>query len=244
MTTTIYGGGRLGNQIIRNIAVSIIAEKYNLCANYSSNDLINNLGIKLFNGSNVYSTTQALHNDNYFDIYNCGNLTFNLDANHDFFQTKDITRFVYNYLHSEKIKTNIIEKNPFKPRYNSNNDLFIHIRLTDVAKINPGIDYYVNTINKIQFDNLYISTDEQTHTIVTTLLQLYPSAKIIDYDEINTFQYASTCKNIILSHGTFSAVIGYLSFFSNIYYPEFLPEKLWHGDVFSINGWIECSLRS
>ena len=244
MTTTIYGGGRLGNQIIRNIAVSIIAEKYNLCANYSSNDLINNLGIELFNGSNVYPNTQLLTDDNYFDIYNCGNVTYNLDPNQNYFQTKNITNVLYTYLHTKKIKTNIIEKNPFNQRYNSNNDLFIHIRLGDVSRFSPGIDYYINTIHNISFDNLYISTDEPTHTMITTLLQLYPSTKIINYDEINTFQFASTCKNIILSHGSFSAIIGYLSFFSNIYYPEYEPDKTWFGDMFSINGWVKCSVRT
>ena len=35
------GGGRLGNQIIRNLAVSIIASKFDLSVDYSSKDLIN-----------------------------------------------------------------------------------------------------------------------------------------------------------------------------------------------------------
>jgi len=28
-------------------------------------------------------------------------------------------------------------------------------------------------------------------------------------------------------------------FFSDIHYPEFEPGKIWHGDIFSINGWIK-----
>ena len=64
---------------------------------------------------------------------------------------------------------------------------------------------------------------------------------IIDFGEIHTFQFASTCKHIILSHGSFSAVIGYLSFFSDIYYPEYESNKIWYGDMFSINNWIKCS---
>jgi len=46
------------------------------------------------------------------------------------------------------------------------------------------------------------------------------------------------CKNIILSHGSFSAVIGYLGFFSKIYYPEYDLNKIWYGDMFSINNWV------
>jgi hypothetical protein len=145
-------------------------------------------------------------------------------------------------LMGEKIKSNIIEKNPFKHLYNANNDLFIHIRLTDVAHYNPGIDYYLNTIKTIQFNNLYISTDDPSHHIVQTIIAKYSKANIIYYDEITAFQFGSTCKYIILSHGTFSAVIGYLSFFSNVYYPEYELGKIWYGDAFSINGWVKMSV--
>ena len=40
----------------------------------------------------------------------------------------------------------------------------------------------------------------------------------LNINPIETIQFGSTCKNIILSHGSFSAVIGYLGFYSNIYY--------------------------
>ena len=241
--TSTGNNGRLGNQIIRNLAVSLLAEKHNLKVQYFNENLINKLGINLFSGENVYDTIQSLTDDNYFNIYNCGNLNYNLNPNNNFFQTKEITNFLYDYLHTDIIKTNIIENNPFKERYEINNDLFIHIRLADVAHHNPGLNYYLNTIKTINFDNLYISTDDDNHNIVKELLQLYPTTKLIYYDEINTFQFASTCKYIILSHGSFSAVIGYLSFFSNIYYPEYDLNKIWYGDMFSINNWNKCSIK-
>ena len=241
MTSTTGNNGRLGNQIIRNLAVSLIAEKFNLKVDYFNEHLINKLGINLFSGSNTYNRIEKLTDDNYFTIYNYDNLNFDLNPNQSYFQTKEITNFLYNYIHT--IKSTIIEKNPFNKRYNNNNDLFIHIRLGDVRNKNPGINYYVNTINTIDtIDQLYISTDEKNHTIVLRLLKLYPNAKIINSDEITTFQYASTCKNIILSHGSFSAVIGYLSFFSNVYYPEYELNKIWYGDMFSINNWIKMSV--
>ena len=49
MTTTIENG-RLGNQIIRNLAVSQIASKNNLFVKYSSHEKIQQLGIILFVG--------------------------------------------------------------------------------------------------------------------------------------------------------------------------------------------------
>lgn len=241
--TTTSNFGRLGNQIIRNLAVSLIAEKNDLKVNYYNKDLISKLGIDLISGSKTYNQTHILNDSNFFPIYDCSNLNYNLDPNEAFFQTKEITNFLYNYLHTDRIKSNIIEKNKFNKRYNANNDLFIHIRLGDISHYTPGINYYINTIKNINFDNLYISTDSPKHIIVKNLLRTYPIAKLIDYDEIGTFQFASTCKHIVLSHGSFSALIGYLSFYSTIYYPEYELDKIWHGDIFSINNWIKCNLK-
>ncbi len=241
MTTTTNSNGRLCNKIIRNLAVSLIAEKYNLYVNYADNNLINQLGINLFCGKNTYNSEINLNDDNYFDIYNSETLTSNLNPNSNYFQTKDIIKLLYNHL--QKIKSNIIDKNIFNKRYNANNDLFIHIRLGDVAHLNPGINYYLKTIETIKFDNLYISTDTINHYIIHQIIQKYPNTRIINFDEIKTIQFSSTCKNIILSHGSFSAVIGYLSFFSNINYPEYEPDKIWYGDMFSIPNWIKHSVK-
>ena len=51
---------------------------------YSSKDLINKLGIDLYNGSNVYEITHYLNDDNYFNIYNGGNINYNLNPNGHF----------------------------------------------------------------------------------------------------------------------------------------------------------------
>lgn len=236
MTSTLYTAGRLGNHVIRNLAVSLVAKKFNLHVNYSYYELMKSLGIELFIGEKYHNNSQLLNDSNYLHTLQSSDLNNNLIVD-GFFQTTEICNILYNYIRSDEISTNIINNNEFKDRYNTNNDLFIHIRLGDATRFNPGVNYYINTINHVQFDNLYISTDDKDHNIVTTLLQMYPDANLIQFDEKTTFQFASTCKNIILSHGSFSAVIGYLSFFSNVYYPEYEHDKIWYGDMFSIDGW-------
>jgi len=232
--------GRLGNQIIRNLAVSFIAKKHNLYVNYYNSNLISELGINLYSGNNIYNDFKELTEDNYFDVYNESNLNYNLIFKCVWLQSKEITNNIYNYLHSDIIKSTIIEKNIFKERYNNNNDLFIHIRLGDVAHINPGIDYYLNAIKKINnYNFIYISTDDQNHDIIKKIIEEYPNTFVNNMDEIRTLQFGSTCKNIILSRGSFSAVIGYLAFYSNIYYPKYDENKRHGGDMFSINNWIE-----
>ena len=233
--------GRLGNKIIRNIAINFIASKHNIKVKYDSEQECDKLGLVLFNGKRSFKKVVKLTESNYFSIYNADSIDHGVNGNKDFFQTKEIINKIYTFLHTEPIKSNIIKNNPFKNRYNSNNDIFVHVRLTDASKFNPGYDYYQNTINKITYENLYISTDDKSHPIIAKLLSSNPNSNLIEYDEIETFQFASTNSNIILSNGSFSSIIGYLSFFSNIYYPE-RKNKIWHGDLFSIPGWIECSL--
>ena len=228
--------GRLGNQIIRNIAVSLLAKKHNLYVTYSSHKLINELGIDLFCGTMHHHTPMTLNDNNYISIYNEPFITRNFSDIYDFFQTKEIIALIYEHLHS--VKDKIMENNPFHDRYQHNNDVCMHIRLGDVADCNPGLTYYQKALSPLTFDKLYITTDQKDHEIIRKLLSLYPNASVIEYDEIRTFQFASTCKHIILSHGSFSALIGYLAYFSDIYYPEHDPSKhKWYGDMFFIPGW-------
>ena len=108
MPTITRRNGRLGNQIIRNLSVSLIAQKFNLKVDYFNKDLISKLGINLFSGDNDYENTILLTDDNYFEVYNSENVINNLNSNNNYFQTKSISHFLYSYLHQEPIKLNII----------------------------------------------------------------------------------------------------------------------------------------
>jgi len=233
--------GRLGNQIIRNIAISLLAEKSNLHVSYSSHELISQLGINLFCGTKTHHASIELTDANYKLVYDQPFITRHFGDIYAFFQTKEITSLIYEHLHSDHIKNKIMEKNPFRMRYQMNNDACVHIRLGDIAHFNPGLAYYQKTLSQLTFDKLYITTDQKDHDTIHKLISLYPTASVIEYDEIQTFQFASTCKHIILSHGSFSAVIGYLAYFSDIYYPEYESDKMWYGDMFSIPGWNKMS---
>ena len=241
MSKTLYSifRGRLCNQIFRNLSLSIIAEKHNLFVDYSIHELIGKLGIELFVGENIHNHTIMLTDDNYFEILSQPVLLYNLNANRSYFQTKRISNYLYNYLQNDIVKQRIINKNPFFDRYNNNDDIFIHIRLTDVADYNPGIEYYlyVISIQPQTSRNIYVSSDDLSHEIIQQIVNKYPNTILLNYDEIQTIQFGSTCKYIILSQGTFSAVIGYLAFYSQVYYKEFDQTKIWHGDIFSIDSW-------
>lgn len=133
-------------------------------------------------------------------------------------------------------KDNIINKNIFKSRYQNNNDVFIHVRLGDIINLNAGLSYYEKVLNNMKFDNGYISSDSINHKICNTLIKKY-NLKIINKNIIETIMFASTCHNVILSNGTFSWLIGLLSFYSNIYYPKI--KVMWHGNIFVFDDWNE-----
>ena len=158
----------------------------------------------------------------------------------NFFQTQEITSILHNHLTTNM--KNIIDKNPYKERYKSNNDIFLHIRLTDTKKWNMGIEYYIHCINLLKYDNIYIGSDNFNDDLIKKIKTLYPKVIFINKNPIETIQFGSTCKNIILSHGSFSAVIGYLGFFSNIYFMNKKPAWCPLG-IFMNKGFIPIDLK-
>ena len=214
--------GRLCNSIIRNVAFSEIAKQHNLSVSYVDYNIITQtLGIMLFQGEKQFKTRKNLTDDNYMSL-----LTHTPPINYNLYtlaylQTQVISDLIYKELNSTIQKSNITKHNPFKDRYNNNNDLFIHIRLGDVQIYNPGVAYYLKCIRQTVFTNLYIGSDTLDHSIIKQLQKEYPAIILVDKSPEQTIQFGSTCDHIILSHGTFSAVIGYLSFFAaEIYYPD------------------------
>lgn len=223
-TTIAHGKGRLCNQVIRSLAVSLLAKKHNLHVQYQHSGLITDkLGIQLFVGENRYNETKKVGESEYLDVLNQNDIIkHNVDLYNGYYQSTKITDMIYEHLHTDEQKNSIMMHNQYKERYNNNNDLFVHIRLTDAERFNPGIKYYLNAIGSVSFENLYIGSDNFNHPMIAHIQKHYPNAVLLRYNPIETIQFASTCKHIILSNGSFSAVIGYLAFFSStIFYPEY-----------------------
>jgi len=243
MISTSNGNGRLCNKIFRNVIMNIIAKNNNLQINYECYDEINNkMGILLYIGEKVYDKLINIEDDNFHLFIDRIDLNANIRNKNDdcYYQTQIASRYIFDYINGYS-KNSIIQKNPFANRYQNNNDCFIHIRLDDAAQHNPGIDYYLQTIKLIfdRVDNIYISSDSPQHFMIQNILQTIPKTKLYE-DNQNIFhilQFSSTCRYIILSHGSFSAIIGYLAFYSDsVFYPDYNRiKKFWFGDMFSID---------
>lgn len=238
ITTTLNAPGRFCNHLIRNLTVSFIAKKIDLYVEYSFYDEMSQIGIPLYIGTKLYNDIIILTNENCNEILNNPPYA-NMYTNGAYCQNEYVSKMIYKFLRNDQVRTNIILKNPFNSRYNKNNDCFVHIRLGDMADMGYNIElsYYIKAINAVGlFDRLYIASDSPDHIIVQSLLEIYKGrSELLLKNEVETIQFGSTCKYVALSHGTFSAVIGWLAFYSEIYYPEYIEGKIWHGDVFSVD---------
>lgn len=226
--------GRFCNHIIRAHVASFIARKRNLQFNYGQYfDKMKQLGITLYTeGQMKYKFEQHITDIDFMNYITMNIPIFrNINVNKSFFQTKEFSNYLYTYYSKPDNQQLIITSNKFKERYKNNNDVFIHVRLGDVTDKNQGFAYYDKALSQLSFYIGYIASDDINHEICKKLIEKY-NLKIIDYDEVETIMFGSTCKHIVLTGGTFSYIIGLFSFFSKVYYLKsfntWFPAELFH----------------
>jgi hypothetical protein len=235
-----YSHGRLCNHIIRAHVASFIAKSRYLKYNYGEfYDKMLALGINLYtNGTKTYKASQKIHECDLMTYINIDYpITRNIELNTEYYQTKEFSNYLYSYYRKAENQSSIIEANRFKSRYENNDDLFVHVRLGDVAHINQGFDHYDRAISKLSFENGFIASDTIEHETCQKLIKKYNLIPI-NYDEVETIMFGSTCKTILLSSGSFSYIIGLFAFFSKVYYLKNLGNWC-PPELFFINDWIE-----
>lgn len=248
--------GRFANQFYRNMAASFIAKRYDLKFEYSLEKEFKSMGIEFYKeGKNFYQNCICVNEYNFYKFITSNdfpflpeNVNYNFVLNHIFCQTKEFTLYLKDYFYQKEIQKKIIEANPYESRYNippdhnlikpyikGNNDVFVHVRLGDVPQYCPSLKYFESILSEIKFDKGYIASDSINHPLCKTLINKY---KLIPYlaNEVDTIQFANTCKYLVLSNGTFSWMMGFLGYFSTVYYP--IMKVVWHGDIYQFPEWI------
>ena len=238
---TCIHNGRFGNLFFINMAFHFIAIKNNLKVIYKYNEKFIELGFRFFTGKKSYDDNIVLSDFNFFDIIKNENkieknITFDID--HFFCQTPEFVLYIKDKF-KKIFKENVKKKNKFNYRYKTNNDVFLHVRLGDLKKDlirEKNKNYYEETLSKIVFNKAYISSDSIESSFCKSLIEKY-KLTIIDYNEVETIMFASTCKTLILSGGTFSWLIGILGFYStHIFYPRY-KTNAWYDDIFVFENW-------
>jgi len=235
---TVNSAGRLGNQIIRNTVCSLLAQKYNLRFEYGYQEIIERLGIELFNsGTNDHMNTIVLKDDDFLRYLLHENMgPNNIYTSETFFQNQEIANFLRNHYSTDTVKQKIIDKNPYAYRYNNNNDVYVHVRLGDAVPFCPSYEYYDMVLEKLSFNHGYISSESLDHEICQKLMEKYRLKPIL-MDEVETIQFATTCRHIVLTNGIFGWFIGIIGWFSTIYYPNLDLRPKHHGDVYDYPDW-------
>jgi hypothetical protein len=245
MITLTNGRGRFANHFLRNMGFHFIAEKADIAVSYGFNDEFKRMGINFHSGSRTMQPggpTVVIDDNTFLDVMKVDSVqlkrhNFVYRMYQSYFQKAEFCKILYEHFRTQAVKDSVIAANPHAARYGSNKDVFVHIRLDDVTERNPGFHYYDSVLSKLEFTKGYISSDTIDHSICKDLITKY-NLTIIDKSPEETVQFASTCRHLILSHGTFSwlmALLGYNA--DNVYYPKI--KQAWHGDIFVLPGMTE-----
>lgn len=233
---------RFGNLFFLNMCLHLFSEKFDLKCSYKNEKEFNKLGIYFHKGTKIYKKNILLTDYNFENTLKSDISPRNIIINNNvWFHTNRFCKIIKYYFQSNNLFQNVRSKNVYQRKYENNNNLFIHVRLGDVAEKTINLeDYYVKTIKSLKFNKAFISSDSLEHNLCKMLIKKY-NLLVINKSEVETILLGSACKNIILSGGTFSWLIGFLALpNANIFYPE-LKER-WYGDIFSFTNWNKITL--
>lgn len=176
--------------------------------------LSNAIKIALFYNYNVIIPNHSYINTTYIVINNDINLNNEkiIDPHNFFYTTKvkniDIKLFKMNIEKTcEILKSCFTLKNEIPL---DDNDLLIHIRSSDIfsnnphpAYLTPPLSYYVNIINKNNFNEIYLIAEDRINPCINRLLQLYPKIKFKIQSLEEDVKLILGAKNVVMGFGTF-----------------------------------------
>jgi len=190
----------LGNNILQYLMGQYCAIKFNLLFDCEININKNYFNVNKYSGNNNYNNLIEINDNNCLNIFNKNYEINNCGISiKGYFQKKELFE---NKNYWDLCKNFIV------PKINASMDvdLFVHVRLNDVADANMNLpfEYYDDQIQKINCNNIIISTDSPSHLIIKKLLTKYPNSVLLEAEDASHAIYSGiNCKNLIIGPGSF-----------------------------------------
>lgn len=225
MSVSINYSGRLGNNLFQYIAAYIFAKKFNL--RISSGIVENIFDLPLLTGEATGGLIIDVDDFNFMRLLESESIE---PAHYRFvgyYQNKD---FILKYRDEIKSLFNLTFTDT------SNDQVFVAYRIGDIngeRQMLP-IEYYREALQIIGCYDGYITSDTPDHPNVLQLANEF-NLKIYNESPLETIDFAKNFNNLVLSEGSFSWWMGFLSSAENIYYNE--RPRFWHGDMFVLPEW-------
>jgi len=209
-----------GNQLFQYALGRLIAKENNLELTYSS-ELGRACSSSLIHHKFIKETEHIIQYDS-----NKHMIEYSIDYEGN---------IIYDSLENPHTYKNYLDeiKSWFTPIVKTNlNDLVVHIRRGDNGdNINTPVDWYLKVMDNIEYDKVFLVTDEPNHKDVKEFLnktdaKLFSSSTIVTLEDrknnknqvINDFNFIRTFDKILFSNSTFAWWASLLSKASQIYF--------------------------
>ena len=232
--------------MFQNLAVSLLAQKYNLVAHYDMIDEFRALGFRLHSGSRRLDPSYAVPLDDKVLrhlLENSATSTkrgFRIEHPYSYFQTPWFATVLRSTV-IPSMRASLLAANQWRDRFGANNDTCVHMRLgTYKDPIPPVSAHFFEDIDAAigtPTGSVFIATDNATAAGVVALLRKFNAVLLHprDYSAVQTVQFIASCRRLVLTDGTMGWLAGTLAFQSSVRY---VPRpQIWHGDIYVFSDW-------
>lgn len=222
---SINYSGRTGNNIFQYVAAYIFAKKFNF--KIINNILDNKFDLPSLENGIVGDIKIDVDDSNFMSLLESDSLE---SAHYRFVGYYQIKEFILKYRNEIK--------SLFKLDYENqdSDEVFVAYRIGDLEGLRQmlPIEYYQEALSKLNFKKGYITSDSPNHPNIIKLMSEF-NLKIYNASPLDKINFAKNFNNLVLSEGSFSWWMGFLSKAENVYYNE--RPRFWHGDMFVIPEW-------